>query len=295
MQASQRLRGAVEEAIAASLIVRDGRILSVHRVVQEAYFHVNKAEHASAFYAACRLIYDAFPKQVNGRPLHSQWERCEFFIHEAISLCRKWLDFKKNGEAGILAPPQFLQLLKNCAWYLFEIGDYGEVFPLLQVAYEMCGEDRTSLDYAHLRNSAGSAYFELNQLRDCRTAYEETLSIREKNLPQGDEELANIVNNMANLESAEGNHTKALALYEKARISRMDIGDDAQVALTLTLMGMGRTYENMGHYHEAAGLYDEAEGLIMRTTGPKSAFMAKSVYQPPRPLFNSNANYCGTS
>ena len=277
-QSSAGLREAMTELINGSLIKREGRILTIHRVVQEAFFYVNKAEHAASFYAAVRLIYEAFPKQVKGRPLHGQWERCERFIHEAISLCGKYRDFQRNGEE-IPYPPEFCPLLTSCAWFLFEVGDYGEIFKMLEVALDVC-DDKTSLSYAHLKNTAGASFFELNKLQDCREAYETTFKIRSQHLPADDEELADAMHNLGNLEHAEGNYEKALELFGKARDNRMSVGDEAQVPLSLTLMGIGRTYESMKRYDDAAGEYEEAEGLILRTTGQGSPFMARYVSPP---------------
>ena len=272
------LRKAVAELLEASLIKREGRILTIHRVVQEAFFYVNKDEYATSFNSAVRLINEAFPKQVNGRPLHKSWEKCERFIHEAISLCIKYRDFQKSGKK-IEYPPEFCSLLMNCAWFLLEVGDYGEIFRLLDVAYAVC-DDKESLNYAHLRNTAGSCYFELNNLGECRTAYEEALRIRSRLLDPDNEELMNTINNMGNLEQAEGNYEKALELFSRAREARMNAGEETRLALSLTLMGIGRTYESMKQFAEAQREYEEAEGVIFDTSGSGSPFMAKYVLHP---------------
>ena len=274
-QSSQSFRDAMAQLVDAGLIKRDGRILTIHRVVQEAFFFVNKAEHTESFFAVVRLVYDAFPKQYKGRPLHGQWERCERFIPEAISLCGKYRDFLKSGER-IPYPAEFCPLLINSAWFLFEVGDYTEIFKILEIAKRVC-EDKTSINYAHLQNIEGVCYFEFNNLRDCRAAYESAFRIRSLHLPEDDEELTDSTHNLGNLEHAEGNYQKALEHFDKARTNRTNLGDEAQVPLSLTVMGVGRTYESMKRYAEAAAEFEEAEGLILGAMGQSSPFMAKYV------------------
>lgn len=109
------LQKTIAELLDASLIRREKNILSVHRVVQEAFFHVFVAERQSAYDAAVKLISEAFPKQVNGRPLFPVWERCENYIQDGLFLAYKFRDFKEYG-ASISAPKGFSELLTNVVW-----------------------------------------------------------------------------------------------------------------------------------------------------------------------------------
>jgi hypothetical protein len=66
--------------------------------------------------------------------------------------------------------------------YLYETADYDICKKVLETAVKAC-EDRRSLLYAELQNTSGSRYYDLNQLRDCRTSWDETLRIRKELLP----------------------------------------------------------------------------------------------------------------
>ena len=44
-------------------------------------------------------------------------------------------------------------------------------------------EDKTSMLYARLVNTAGSRFFDLNRLSECRSAWETALRIRRERLP----------------------------------------------------------------------------------------------------------------
>ena len=112
---SAELETVLEELLEARLVKRVGRILSVHRVVQEAFFHIFTEERQKAFDAACRLVHHAFPKQINGRPLHKEWERCERYIQDALFLAYRYEAFK-SAKAPVTAPSEFGELLKSVAW-----------------------------------------------------------------------------------------------------------------------------------------------------------------------------------
>jgi hypothetical protein len=71
--------------------------------------------------------------------------------------------------------------------YLHEIGDYEISSRILDTAKSAC-EEKTSLIYAELGNTYGCRYYELNQLSDCRRAWEECMAIRKQRLPHNDAE-----------------------------------------------------------------------------------------------------------
>jgi len=85
--------------------------------------------------------------------------------------------------------PQFIDLLYNCAWYLYEVSDYDMCLRLVETGWTAC-EDKDSLQYAGLCNAAGGAYYELNRLGDCRKNWEIFLKLQEKLLPEDDLEVS---------------------------------------------------------------------------------------------------------
>lgn len=270
-------RAALKELLDASLIRQEGRIISVHRVVQEAFFYVNKTERQDAFTAAARLIYDAFPKQINGRPLHSAWERCERYIQDAIYLADRYVEFGKIKDP-VKPPPELRWLLMNAAWYLYEIGDWRDGLRIATIGYDLCQPD--SLNYAHLRNTAGSCYHELMELDNARIAWEDALAIREKNSqkPAEIEELATTINNYANLAYSEGLYDLCLERHEKARAMRTMLeeqGEEIQVTLAITHLGIGRARIDLKLYDEAALSLDLVESLILAVAPANSPYMAE--------------------
>ena len=66
--------------------------------------------------------------------------------------------------------------------YLHEVGDYEVSGRVVETGIEAC-EDKTSMLYARLVDTAGSRFFDLNRLSDCRIAWETALKIRKERLP----------------------------------------------------------------------------------------------------------------
>ena len=67
--------------------------------------------------------------------------------------------------------------------YLYEISDYDVCLRLIETAISAT-EEKDSLRYAHLCNTAASCYYELNKMAECRKHFEIVLRIREEQLPE---------------------------------------------------------------------------------------------------------------
>lgn len=101
-------------------------------------------------------------------------------------------------------------------------------------------EDKESLPSAHLRNTAGNAYSELNDLGQSRLGFETARSIRESRLDPNDCGVAHVLANFGNVESAEGNLEEARALFQQAAVIRERIGDTAATLSALIYLQLGR-------------------------------------------------------
>ncbi|KAG6357656.1 hypothetical protein INS49_013535 [Diaporthe citri] len=178
-------------------------------------------------------------------------------------------------------PKSLAELLKHCAWYLFEMADHRTALHLLEIAQNACADKLSEL-YAHLLNTVGCCAFELNDLQLCRQTWEEAMTLRKtwakKNVPGAEEELANQLNNFGNLESAEGNYDVALDLFDRAKKIRVKLGADAIVPLAVSHMTTGRAYFLKGMLTEAMENYKQAEAIFLDQFGPKAHFMAHLNY-----------------
>jgi hypothetical protein len=79
----------------AELIKRDGRIINVHRVVQEAMNYQNQEDLQDSFDAAVGLVAEAFPKRRHGISLFEQWPICSLYIHDGVHLVHKFGEYTR--------------------------------------------------------------------------------------------------------------------------------------------------------------------------------------------------------
>ena len=131
--------------------------------------------------------------------------------------------------------------------------------------------DRDSILYAHLANTAGSIYFELNDLKKARPHLETVLDIRKRR--DTEEEYSNTLSNMANLLSAEGRIDEALSAFEEAESVRHKLGENGILGLALTSLGIGRAQNLRGDHTSAEAKVQAAKDIVLRKFGAYGHFM----------------------
>ena len=91
----------IRELLEYKLISQESRVLFCHRVVQEAMNYYDSADLQQCFDSASALVYEAFPKQVNGDYLASQWASCEDFISHGAQLSRMFNRFLSGPQKNV--------------------------------------------------------------------------------------------------------------------------------------------------------------------------------------------------
>jgi tetratricopeptide (TPR) repeat protein len=132
--------------------------------------------------------------------------------------------------------------------------------------------------YAHVTNTEGCAYYDMNYLAPSRAAFEICLDIRQKHLKGVHPEIANVLGNLGNVESSEGNYTAALDYLEKAAQMRSELGNDEVVYLALTFMQIGRTYALQDRDQEAYQMLQKSESLLNRKGARNKLFIGHVHY-----------------
>ncbi|MCJ1400647.1 hypothetical protein MMC11_003855 [Xylographa trunciseda] len=268
------LRNALKELFDSSLIKQEGRVLTIHRVVQEAMNYHSIEDLQASFDSAVQLVEEAFPKQVHGYPLHKYWGMCQSYIPHGAHLSAKFSDYTRPPvDSTLEGSARFVELLSNCAWYLYEISDYDVCLRVIETA-SSATRDRNSLQYAHLCNTAASCYYELNRIGDCRHYWEIALNIRETLLGENDIERSTSYHNMGNLESATENLDAAMAYFNRAVDIRIGKGDAAAAQLALTYLCIGRVHYLRNEFDEATKWFAQSEALFVRTEGADTQFMS---------------------
>lgn len=128
--------------------------------------------------------------------------------------------------------------------------------------------------YANLRSTAGTCYFDMNKLQDCRRDYEVALAIQEHESDYDDFKISYMLHNMGNLETGCGRYGEAMDYFTKAITIRIAKGDRSAGQLALTYLCMGRLYYFQKMYDEAKKYLGSSEALFVRTSGADTYFMA---------------------
>ncbi|KAH7416710.1 hypothetical protein BKA64DRAFT_701492 [Cadophora sp. MPI-SDFR-AT-0126] len=268
---SPQFDAAIEELRTRKLIKQDNQLMSIHRVVQEAVNFHSIEDLQQSFDAACRLVYEQFPKRKLDEDLYSAWYICQDYISHVIHLSKRFSEFSKSGK--LTASSDFVKLLSNAAWYLYELGDYDACTRVVETGIAACDKKKPQL-FANLRTTEGCLYYELNRLEECRKAWEEAQRLRKTFLPHAHPGLAAMYNNIGNLELATGDIKKAMTSYENALQIWVAGGDETANALAVTYLCMGRVYMLQGKYDEAHAHTTYSSELLGRTVGADKGFQA---------------------
>ena len=120
------------------------RSLRIHRVVKRRAIHVLEAAPPSskgAFRDAAILLNGMFPRRpVDGGTMTKQWVDCELWLPHVLSLREA---FKTSSQLQEEVPRKFVEILCNCAWYMWERGAE-HAFEFATHTLEVC--EKTLLD-----------------------------------------------------------------------------------------------------------------------------------------------------
>lgn len=134
---------------------KSDQTFSIHGFIQDAFrYWCDKDQALQHFSAAVHIVHQAFPRQVNGRPMHDSWDQCRDFIQHGQILATRFSELQERFPGAIEPPQELLELLKNCAWYLFETGDHAAAIALLDTVLETVPDKARNTEiYAHFLNT----------------------------------------------------------------------------------------------------------------------------------------------
>ncbi|KAG4441816.1 hypothetical protein IFR05_002680 [Cadophora sp. M221] len=273
------LRDAILELKRLKLIKYDKRTLGVHRVVQEAMNYHSSQEMQMYFDSAAAVVYEAFPKQLNSDILSKHWLTYENYIAHGVSLSLQFEEYHQLGDNRALKGSlQLVRLFINCAWYLCEICDYNTCLRVITSGRLAC-ESTETLEYGKLCSIAGCAFYELNDLENCRRNFETFLLIQEKVLNDNELEKSSSLHHMGVLECASENLDLAFGYLARAIAIRISAGDEATNLLANTYLRLSRVFFNKMDYYSALESISKSEVLYLKITdGGAAPFLAHIYY-----------------
>ncbi|KAI1128111.1 hypothetical protein F5Y10DRAFT_292289 [Nemania abortiva] len=192
--------------------MEDG-ILSVHRLVQNTRLRMlHDDDRNEAFNAMLLILSHHFPKQALGDHMHALWGKCEVFLGSVLAFdtaVNQW-------QPRLDDPSSFLNLICDCTWYLWEIGQYEEALPRLASSEAFCASTigLGSLEAARIYVNQGSVYSSLNRYGEAGPLFQKALDIRRVLLPQDHQLVVNSYMQVGNYLTWQGQCDDAVAAHE---------------------------------------------------------------------------------
>jgi tetratricopeptide (TPR) repeat protein len=263
-----RFERAKDELAEAALIDVEDDTISMHRLVQNSFLHfMSDVDLQSSLGEVSSALNNAFPKRRPTKRLLDHWPRCAKYCQHAIALA----DCFHALRSRLTSTPDFLELISNCCWYLYELGEKADCNRIAEIARSACS-DKRSLVYSHIVNTLGTSLFELNKMRKCREYLEEALRVRKSLMTDDKEHVLCTLSNLGNLEASEGHYERALELYMEAKNEREQTEKEPSISLAFIYMGIGRSYRGIRNFKAAVRYFQKAETVFLKHHGPRGQF-----------------------
>src|SRR6266566_308724 len=250
------------------------KTLAIHRLVQ-AVTQDDMSEELRHTWAerAIRVVYHAFPKQVNKI---ETWEDCRRCLPQAVFCAGLMDDYKFTFLESV-------QMLNQLAYYLREQASYKDAEKYFQQALRMIEQFGLESYRDTVINNLARLYFDTYRYTKASPLYEQALAIREQKLGSEDAAIAGALNRLALTYWYVGNngeiskYTQAETLYERAlRISTQKLGAQHNDTL-LILNNQALLYRSLGRYEEAKELNLHVLGIRRRKDPPVPLEVAQSL------------------
>jgi tetratricopeptide (TPR) repeat protein len=168
--------------------------------------------------------------------------------------------------------------------FLMERGSWAEFMDLFATAELVC-EDKESLIWGHLCNTAGCVEYERGNAAKSEPYMNTSLRIREKLLSPNDLELSDGYNNYGNLiltkSQSEESVAEALNYFLKgAAINETVPGGEK--ALHIRYINVGAAYTYQKKFEDASDYFERARKHAIQTFGPGCHFVGRYVNSPSR-------------
>lgn len=275
----------IGELLRFSLIRRNSeeKTLTIHRLVQ-AVIRDSMDEEAQHMWAerAVRIIYHAFPDQVNDV---KTWPQCQRCLPHAL-VCASLID-----QYG-LAFPEAARLLNQVGYYLREQARFGDAEQLFRqaltvrkqiLAAEHPETEKNFNSLAQGYNNLARLYFDQYKYAEAESFYEQALKNREKVLENAFLSVAQVLNSLALNYRYEKKYVEAEPFFLRAlEIREQKLGlEHPETAHCLNNLAL--LYKDQGKYAEAEQIFKQVlairEQLVSgeKVPGPAHLDLAQSL------------------
>lgn len=263
-----RVDDAVEILMQVALVKSTGDRISLHRLVQHAFclsdqgLGDDKAQAMqSAFSTAAVLLHQRFPRCGGTATFWGRWEQCSVYCPHVLSLAKRF-ETQAARKNKLRADKGTIKLFIDCAWYLYEIGEFNDCLDLLAITRTAC-EDKSSYEYGLLCNHETCAYHDLFRLRECKRAGEECERVLRACQGRNDLDLGNAYNNLGICYLSEGLVDEGIEKLENSKEIRMSAGASGLLYVSACHINLGIAQLRKGDPESAAEHMAKAEEIII--------------------------------
>ncbi|KAK3306512.1 uncharacterized protein B0T15DRAFT_143304 [Chaetomium strumarium] len=245
------------------ITMADNSVMSIHRFVQKTRLKlISDAERKQAFDVALSTLKICFPSQTLGNHMHNVWDACEAFLVHVLAFdkaVRDWQPALGDNAA-------YINMMCDCTWYLWEIGQYDEALRLLEQIEGICSETigLHTLEGARIYVNRGSVFSTLNRYEEAGKLFEEGLRIRSELLPKDDPLLANSYMQMGNYYTSQGQIDNAVRAHKQAIGIRAKSSETPKGIMIISHFNICRSLLMGGRLDEAEAYLRKAEELEPR-------------------------------
>ncbi|KAI0400853.1 TPR-like protein [Xylaria palmicola] len=245
--------------------------LVVHRLVQSvAVSSMARDNQISLFNQVLSLLNREFPREIEGKPVWSEWDRCNSYLPHVLFIRRKWQELFKNDQKNA----ELANLLTSCTWYMVERGLFTEAEPLLMTARSACPDSEGALlTLAGVLFNLAGVRFECNRIKESLKLCQQVLQIRERILGPADPLLGNTLYSIGIVYMEDGQLEKALqCCLEAVKIHETCEKDGKHDGSPtgLSCLDAGLCYWKIGELELASRYIERGLDLFERTTGKLS-------------------------
>jgi CHAT domain-containing protein len=151
----------------------------------------------------------------------------------------------------------------------------------LALRREKLGAD--SADYAESANDLALFCRDTRRLPEAQALAEEAVAVRTRVLGANDPVVAETLETLGSIYSAEGQYEKSAGTFEKARgiyEAHIDARNPAPPEYGTLLVNLAGNYHRLGKYHEAEDDFATALDVLRKTIGPTHPIYATSLMGP---------------
>ncbi|EEP78480.1 predicted protein [Uncinocarpus reesii 1704] len=260
--------------------VDSGRNLRMHRIVKRRAIHVlEPPKRLEAFQDAVDLLNRTFPaRPPNGGTMCKDWADCELWIPHVLSLKTT---FGWSGLCEQDVPRAYIEMLCNCAWYMWERGtEHALEFAThtLDISEKVLGKDAPDALQSDILTIVGALKLPTYQTREeCVELFQRALNVRQKYMaaktnPSHDDQrmLANCYSNTGAGRLVLEEYNEAMPLFQKALDIKYTLGDETTIPydIGVTLYNICRVQMGQGRVAEAKTTAKKVIDLVETHNGP---------------------------